>query len=388
MSRLVAFDAKEFNRLKYKKIQDPANPDKMIEKLSGFYSPLGCGIVTEHPDILDSVLSDSFMELERSFGVKFDIPFLGSHEIKAYLGNNMVKAIAFADQLIQKVQDYIDFAFFSYIVLPPSENPTVRIGGVKSPTKEIDTYNFLRESAPAFSALTAWAFSSKRNLSDTRVLIDSFRYKKMRAWELLLDKIKPNLPEIYPHGDECNPYIALADILAFLTDVKLYKLGKNDVKYRRLTPDGIKEAWKDYTFEKDVWFLDNKSISFFAWYNNELIDLQPFVKRPIVFFIADKIEDYDVERSPDAPPIEEIPRERRFNKQLRTFPAFRAATKYAYLKGGSIQFYDRYQDAGLVRDGDVIVYMGENSRKIAQTFRDSYDIEIYTAKEIKEKMFG
>jgi len=205
---------------------------------------------------------------------------------------------------------------------------------------------------------------------------------------LLLDKIKPNLPEIYPHGDECNPYIALADILAFLTDVKLYKLGKNDVKYRRLTPDGIKEAWKDYTFEKDVWFLDNKSISFFAWYNNELIDLQTFVKRPIVFFIADKIEDYDVERSPDAPPIEEIPRERRFNKQLRNFPAFRAAAKYAYLKGGSIQFYDRYQDAGLVRDGDVIVYMGENSRKIAQAFKDSYDIEIYTAKEIKKKMFG
>jgi len=36
MSRLVAFDAKEFNRVKYKKIQDPANPDKMIEKISDF----------------------------------------------------------------------------------------------------------------------------------------------------------------------------------------------------------------------------------------------------------------------------------------------------------------------------------------------------------------
>jgi len=69
-------------------------------------------------------------------------------------------------------------------------------------------------------------------------------------------------------------------------------------------------------------------------------------------------------------------------------PAFRAATKYAYLKGGSVQFYDPYQDARLVGDGDIIVYMGDNSKKIAKTLADAYDIEYMRARDVRKKVEG
>ena len=384
MVKVAAFDAKEFSRIRYKEEPDPDNPKN--KKPSGFYSPLGCGIVTEYPDILEKILLESFKELELSFGFNSGAPFLGSHEIKMYLENDMRRAIAFSDQLVQKVQDYIQHIFFTYIVLPPSKVPTVRVGGHKSPEQEIETYNFLRSCTPAFSAMTAWAFAGKHkhNLSDTRVLIDSFRYKRMTAWEQL---VKKTTPEVYPHGDECNPFIALADIIAFLTDVKLYSYGREKTEYRRLNPDVIKEVWKDYSFEKDVWFLDQKGLGLFAWHSDDLIDVSPYLKRPLVFFIADRIEELDVLRDPDAPKKEEIPKERRFNRQLRNFPAFRAATKYAYELGGSIQFYDRYQDATRVRDGDIIVYMGDKSKRIATTLADAYDIKIIKAKEVR-KRFG
>ena len=130
-----------------------------------------------------------------------------------------------------------------------------------------------------------------------------------------------------------------------------------------------------------------KGLGLFAWHEDELIDLKPYIKRPIVFFLVDRIENLDVLRSPEAPPKDEIPVERRFNRQIRNFPAFKAATKYAYELGGSIQLYDPYTDAGLVRDGDVIVYMGDNSKKIAMTLSDAYDIEIIRAKDLRKK-FG
>ena len=41
-------------------------------------------------------------------------------------------------------------------------------------------------------------------------------------------------------------------------------------------------------------------------------------------------------------------------------------------------------DSDKVRDGDVIVYMGENSKRIARTYEDGFDIEIYKAKELRD----
>lgn len=383
MKEIVAFDAKDFKRGRYIEVPHPEKDGDTIRKFSGFYSPLGCGIVVKYPDLLEKSLKEKFKELSNSFGFECYLPFLGSHEIKQHLKNDMSKTIAFCDQLVQEVQDYIEFTFFSYIVLPPKDIESVRVGGERSPEKEVETHKFLRSASPAFSALTAWAFTSKHNLSNKEVLIDSFRYKKMPAWDKLVDETDPR---VYPHGDECNPFIALADIIAFLTDVKMYSRGEEDYSFRRLTPDNINEVWDEYEFNTDTWFLDKKGLGLYAWKRDELIDLEPYIKRPIVFFIADKIEIQQIARPPDPDSLKDIPKERKFNRQLRKMPAFKAATKYAYQRDGSIQFYDPFQDADLVRDGDIIVYMGTQSKNTAITFSDANDIEVYKAKDIRDKV--
>jgi len=380
MSGIVAFDAKDFSRGKYIEEPHPSIQGQKIKKFLGFYSPLGCGISVDHPDLLKKALEDEFAELINSFNVICDLPFLGSHEIKNLFNNDMKKTIAFCDQLITNLQDFIDFSFFSYIVLPPKSKPMVSVGGDKCPVQVVNTHKFLRSASPAFSALTAWAFTSNHKFADKSVLIDSFRYKKMVAWERLIEK---KTPLVFPHGDECNPFIAIADIIAFLTDTKMYGLGRNDKSFRRLTPDNIKKVWEGYSFDVDSWFLDEKGLGLYAWKKNELINLEPYIKRPIIFFIADQIEFDRVARSPDALSIKDIPEERKFNRQLRKMPAFKAATKYAYQIDGSIQFYDPFQDSRLIKDGDIIVYMGPQSKIIADTFSDANDIAVYKAKKIR-----
>jgi len=67
----------------------------------------------------------------------------------------------------------------------------VSVGGDKCPVQVVNTHKFLRSASPAFSALTAWAFTSNHKFADKSVLIDSFRYKKMVAWGRLIEKKTP-----------------------------------------------------------------------------------------------------------------------------------------------------------------------------------------------------
>lgn len=56
MNGIVAFDAKDFSRGKYIEEPHPTIKDQKIRKFLGFYSPLGCGISVNHPDVLKKAM--------------------------------------------------------------------------------------------------------------------------------------------------------------------------------------------------------------------------------------------------------------------------------------------------------------------------------------------
>jgi hypothetical protein len=388
VSNIAAFDAKEFNRTRIAKVIDSSDRSKVAEKTIGFFSPIGSGVVTSHPDFLENSLKNEFEKLRVDFKFQCDMPFLGSREIMEQLGGDLSRTIAFCDQLIKGIQDFIDSLFFSYIVLPPGKVPTVTVGGERCPNEEIETHEFLRSATPAFSAIAAFVYKSHHAGVNSDILIDGFRYKRMRAWDNLLTM---TTPVVYPHGDECNPFISIADIIAFLTDAKLYSLGRSNTEFRKLTPQNIENAWKDYSFEVETRFLDDKTLGYIAWRSKELINAAQYYKRPMLFFIADR---QDVKQLVNPLPSAEIPgglaamqgEEMPFSKQLRRMPIFRLATRYAYIKRGCIQFYNPNQDAVLVRDGDTVIYMGKKSKEIADQLSDAYDIEKLRAKDLKERI--
>jgi hypothetical protein len=63
-----------------------------------------------------------------------------------------------------------------------------------------------------------------------------------------------------------------------------------------------------------------------------------------------------------------------------------AATAYAYSKGGSAQLFNFHADRKKVRDGDVMVYIGTQSKALAQSFNDMLDVEVLSAKELRKKV--
>ena len=121
------------------------------------------------------------------------------------------RAIPFCDQLIQKLHHYVKLVHFAYVILPPNLYPTVTVGGYRSPAYAIESADFLRSLGPMFSHISAWSYLGIREIAGD-LQLDGFSSRQTHAWNALISKATP---KIFPHGDECDPYIMIADIIAY-----------------------------------------------------------------------------------------------------------------------------------------------------------------------------
>jgi len=379
---VVAFDAKDFDRPKFLLVPDPDNPGKMKRQNTGFYSPLGLGVLYKDSENFVKTYVDETRSLSDSFNLPLGLPIYCSTVVKNQLG--LRKAIPFCDQLVKKITKFIDLIHVSYVILPPKEIESVSVGGDRCPVEEVQTSKFLRILCHMFSYISAWNFLGKRRDEEFDLLLDSFVSKYTPAWYDLIGRIKP---KVFQHGDECNPFISCADLFAFLTDAKLYS------NKLRLEPDNVKEVWKDHDFEVETRFLDEKILSKYKWVRQDHIDIKDYIVHPVVFLLVDEIEKLGVSREITVPDsrgvyteVELTAKPRKFHEVIRKMEPYYAAIKYAFQLGGSMQFYDRYIDSDKVRDGDVLIYIGQDSSRIAKTYLDIFDVEIMSAKELRNKM--
>lgn len=225
----------------------------------------------------------------------------------------------------------------------------------------------------------------KWKLANHNLLLDGFRSKVTYAWHQLIER---SAPKIYSSGDECNPFISFADLVAFLMDVKLYNA---DPEHRKLNPDNIRWIWQEYDFEVNVRFLDESGLTNYKWHANDLIEYKSYLARPALFLMVDQIEKIGPketkeidESQTELEVIETKPK--KFREVLRKMGPFHAAMIYAYKKGGCVQLFDKYIDSDKIQDGDILVYMGRNSKQMAETYQDGFDLEIMSAKELREKV--
>ena len=373
---IAAFDAKQFRRGKPIIISEG---NKQITKYVGFNSQLGAGIIVNEPLKFITHYTNINQELMKDFEIHNELPFFSSSHLKATLG--ISKAIVFADQLITKISKMIESIHCSYLILPPSTIPLVTVGGFKCPTTDIATNQFIDNLGPMFSYLTAHSYLWMRgyqNVSDLELYIDSFRSKPTKAWDMLIQKINP---KIFIRGDECNPFISCADIIAFLTDVKLY------TKHLKLEPNDIKKAWNEYDFDTTVQFFDQNCLQYYTWKSDAHIDFSNYLVKPTIFLAIDDIE---LERGDEAKLdiTDQIDlssnKPRKFNRVIKKSSVYYAALNYAIQKNGCMKIFSKAEDISLVRDGDVFIYVGTNSEKIGKSLQHGYNIEVYSGVEIRQ----
>jgi len=385
----VAFDSKRFRRGRLEREISSSNPTQGVTRYIGFNSPLGAGVWFKDEEEFENDLVEEFRKLADDFVFELDRPFLCSTDLKRILG--LQKAIPFADKLLQAVQHHVKQVFISFVVLPPQKHPTVGVGGYKSTTVQVATTKFLEDLGPMFSYITAYAFLGKPvGVPDWNMRIDAFKSKSTEAWNELTSRITPS---VYYRGDECDPYICLADIIVFLTDAKLYS------KKLHLNPSNVEAAWDGYGFKVKTRFLDENMLSKIRWYSDDTVDYSRYVAKPVLYLMIDELEnigptptdegldseEIGVEHLPVAtPPVPAEPKSQKFRDVIQKSPIYSSAVKYANNRKGCLKVFERSQDIAYVSDKDILVYVGPRSKNSAMTFKDAYDVEVMSGKELRK----
>lgn len=341
---IVAFDSGDFSRRK------KVNGQREIV----FFTPLGAGIAINANSVekFKTMYQNVCGELVAEFEVPTKRVVYSHASLWKEVGHR--KTVPFCDNLLKQLQKTIDSVFISYVVLPPKQIESVPVGGYGCPVEDIPTMKFLRNLSPMFSYITAWSYTGRHISEEHAYLIHNFSSKLTTAWQDLTNHI---VPIIFPRGDECNPFISVADMIAYLTDKKLW-----DAKLW-LEPDNIRKVWDNYDFEVEVRFLDEKVLSKYKWFSQEQIDTANYLARPMVFL---DIEGISISRVSGDPYV--------------------CAAAYAFLKGGAVQGFDKDIDSHKIRDGDIYAYAGEKAKERAVAFKDMYDIEVYSVRELRRKV--
>lgn len=371
--RVAAFDSKPFNRSRAAKGQGAA----AAKEYTGHSTQLGAGVVISDAEAFTDKFVAEFARLKGEFGIDTSLPFMSTNGL---LKHGRRKAIAFADKIVTSVQEMIESVHCCYVILPPKKHETVKVGGADGPAEQIQTRSFIDKLGPMFSYLTAQSYVHTKNVSENiDIRIDSFTSKQTRAWDIL-EKLKP---KVYWKGDECDASIACADLLAFLTDAKLYS------GYLKLKPDNVSKVWKPYTFDVSVGTYGHGNLWSYAWYSNGLINVRPYLARPTVFLSIDNIPDPSPDREDGAVPgATEQPAAVRtpFHHAIKQTDTYNAAIRKAFEVSGSLKIFKLGEDVQYVRDRDVFVYIGDKSKQAGKTLQNSVDITVVSGLELRQSI--
>lgn len=340
---IVAFDSGDFKR--WKQVNG--------KKKTIFFTPLGIGVIVKEgkENEFKKIYHSSCKKLAEEFQLPLKRPVYSHRSLWKSVGHT--KAIPFCDKIITELQTTIEYVFCSFVILPPKEVSKISVGGYGCPLDELDTMDFLRKLSPMFSYITAWGHSGSHRMEEYDYLIDHFASKQTTAWS---DLTNNRTPRIFPNGDDCNEFISVADMIAYLTEKKLWD------KKLWLEPNNVKEAWKDYDFYVETRFLDKNVKSKIRWFSKQHISVENYLARPMVFLDMEGISISNLGGEPIA-----------------------SAATYACAQGGAFKSFDRHIDSQKIKDRDIYVYAGRKAKKRANTFKDIFDIEIFSFKKLRKK---
>ena len=175
-----------------------------------FKTPLGVGVAISDKDAFQDRFTTAFAEIRDRLKLGEQLPVCPSNRLLSF-GYN--RAAELGELLVKSVQDLIERVHCFFVILPPSDPDEVRVGKARNTTQKIPTWLFLKNMGPMLSYMTAQDYLHRYNdvdVGNTEFHIDAFVSRRTRAWDILTDKVEP---KVFWRGDECNPFIACADLI-------------------------------------------------------------------------------------------------------------------------------------------------------------------------------
>lgn len=235
-------------------------------------------------------------------------------------------------------QTHVNFVFSSFNT---QKMPKVQyyVGYKKKQVKEKKTIDFLDSLGAYYSYIAAWKVVREADLKLVDVHIDHFEGERTLAWNELN---RHNKVVVFPKGDQCNQLISAADITL---DYINYRMRTDNIRLDRteiadlLRNIGIKRSSVFYSGRQDIKYLVPKT--------DEKIPRDSDCVCPLVYVINEGL----------------ITKETRW---IENSPMHQTLLRFASDIGSGLKYINFDKDYKNVRDGDYLIYLGEESKRKAE----------------------
>ena len=364
---VIASDGKDFKRPKI--VRDEKGEISQVLKDEGFFSPIGVTVEIDNESLLRADLGAAFARAAPDYRIRLRRPFYSSRSlIDEVFGRDYPRAISFMHRVLEDVAPHILKAHLNWVILPESRTPSVQVGGKYSVGRPVDVNHFKRDLGNVFSALCAWSYARKHGYSFEKALIDGFQGKTTNAWDELTSKAEVR---VYPKGDECSAPICVADIFAFLTDKKLYS------ERKRLFKNEVEAVWSSMSFDVTSFYFSEQNLGSIKWIDENPLKLDEYLARPMTYLLVDRQYLSEDHGSDEVSSYKDFLTTRGFHE----LPIILAQEL-----GGGVKGYQPRDDPRLIRDEDHLIYMGDESKRIALSYSDALDVTVLSVKELRENL--
>ncbi len=306
---------------------------------SKFKACIGVAISFENPSKFKSAYTQFFEELKKHYSVDSPRYAFKSYDLKMFFPFEKYPSIV--ENFIECVLDaqtHVNFVFSSFNT---QKMPKVQyyVGYKKKQVKEKKTIDFLDSLGAYYSYIAAWKVVREADLKLVDVHIDHFEGERTLAWDELN---KHNKVVVFPKGDQCNPFISAADIIL---DYINYRMRTEDIRLDRakiadlLHKMGIERSSAFHSGGQDIKHLVPKT--------DEKIPRDSNCVCPLVYVINEGL----------------ITKETRW---IENSPMHQILLRFASDIGSGLKYINFDKDYKNVRDGDYLIYLGEEGKRKAE----------------------
>jgi hypothetical protein len=218
-------------------------------------------------------------------------------------------------------------------------------------TQQVPTMEFMRDWLSQYYVyVSAWKLAKCLQATDKSFILDGFRGPITDSWN---DLSKTNRVEIVNMGDECNPFVSTADLVARYVNEALgpSKITQENIENIKLKS---KEYHVHYCFHNDLSYL----VPLFeggSAKTGRQINFEKYWKKPIIYILK---EGSDI--------IKED------TEWLKTTSFFNITCDMAFDMDASIKFYSKDEDKNIA-SGDKFIYYGPKGKEKAEEIRKIMD---------------
>ncbi len=302
---------------------------------------LGVCLGFTHPEDFQPVYDVAINTILSKAGITRTRKVLKSYDLSKVFENNRDEFLSslgtFVSVLAEnEVTINAVFTIFNTQLLP---HGIKKYGTGRYPVEIKKPLEFLDELTEFYPYVTTWKVSKTAFLKNINIYLDSFTGEFTKAWGELCTHHNVH---VIPKGDACSPFISSADLVTKYIDEYLA------LNHLPLTEPSIKlsfdacSATNAHTF-----YVGHPELDDIVPIKKEKINLINHYKRPMIYILKERIIESEsdfIERSP------------LWDKLLN----------FACAKDSGIKFISYDEDHRNIKDGDYLIYLGEQGKKQAE----------------------